>query len=179
LTTLNVSGCSNLGEFKEIKTVKPLKLMSLNVEKCHSFTDDSLVWFAKHCPDLTSLNTTLCWALTDTSITAIVRDCSNLTALNVSKCYLLTDRSLIEMASSNIVLKTLNVGGCRELNGGGIEAIVVKNQSTLMALNVAGCTLSERAIAAIRNCSELTDESLVVAERGCWLTDSEIEDLLV
>lgn len=127
-------------------------LISLTIAGSRVLDDLLLHNIAQSCPWLATLDIRACESVTDAGIYSVAMNCKHLAAINLGrkrKGHLITDHSVAHLVKNNSSLETVGLAGC-SVTDITIWELAINCGSTLRRLAINGCTgVSDNSISQI------------------------------
>lgn len=182
LKVLNLFGCNRVGEFGDhaLKEIGAFcsSLRYLNLIGCRHVHNDGIIALSQGCQLLEKLCLSHCDGVNGYGLMALCKYLSHLKTLVLRDCEYLTDddMNLFRYGSFTNTLTSVDISDCKGISNVGVSALCNSLGSTLRALNLAGCKVTDSVMPSIcANCHKLNELDL---SRCRLLTDQTVHTLV-
>lgn len=155
--------------------------MQLKLNDCHQLTDEAVLAFAEHCPNILEIDLHQCRLIQNEPITALLAKGRSLRELRLANCELIDDGAFLSLPPNKTYehLRILDLTSCTRLTDRAVERII-DVAPRLRNLVLAKCrNITDVAVFAISrlgknlhyvhlgHCGNLTDEAVKRLVHSC------------
>lgn len=153
----------------------------LKLNDCHQLTDEAILAFAEHCPNILEIDLHQCRLVQNDPITALLANGRSLRELRLANCELIDDGAFLSLPPNKTYehLRILDLTSCTRLTDRAVEKII-DVAPRLRNLVLAKCrNITDAAVFAISrlgknlhyvhlgHCGHLTDEAVKRLVHSC------------